>query len=430
MRKINKLILLLFLPLLLISCDRKPVLSYKDACAHPDALKEIKYYVKHKIADAEGLLIAAEKNTNEKIVKELLKSKNIDSDAKNEALLKSLNNKNPDILKTLLKAGADVNARDDMGMTPLMIACINGNKTLVDALITAKADVNAVVTFVENGVTCKVPILMLALGFFTEKPDVDMVMGIVNSLITAGADVDAEAVMGGESVTALAAVWELGNKDIIDTLLKAGADINKVYETYGIRMVTIPGKDFEMMTTEVTQKSYKYIIGKNPSKFKGDNNPVERVSWYDAIEFCNVLSKKFNLVPVYILNGENVTKSDSADGFRLPTRAEWEYAAKGGENYNYSGSNNINDVAWYCDNSGKKTHPVGQKKANGYGLYDMSGNVWEWCWDWDELEELSIKMGPHIKGGGYLDVASETDGFLFPKDRQLDTGFRVVRNIK
>lgn len=429
MKKIKKLLLLFILPLLLISCDRKPVLEYKDACVHPDALKEIKYYVKHKIADAEGLLIAAEKNTNEKIVKELLKSKNIDSDAKNAALLKSLYNKNPEILKVLLKSGADVNAkdedsgetllhllcqedkpnkelvatlikakadvnaRDDTGMTPLifacmhgdlelinmlikakadvnaqdemgmtpllavchnpepnvdiiavltragadvnaadedgitplMVACTKGDKALVDALIAAKADVNAVVTKEVDGVTEKVTILMMVLSL-NEKPDV----GIVNSLIAAGADVNAESVVGGTSFTALVLACELENKEIIDALLKAGADIKKVYEIYGINMVSIPGENFEMLSTEVTQKTYSMVMGKNPSYFKGDNRPVEQVSLYDAVEFCNALSKKLGLSPAYTINGTKFTYNASANGFRLPTEGEWESAAKGG----------------------------------------------------------------------------------------------------
>lgn len=123
---------------------------------------------------------------------------------------------------------------------------------------------------------------------------------------------------------------------------------------------------FYIGKTEVTQRLWSAVMGNNPSRFRGENMPVENVSWYDCQEFVERLSRLTGRI------------------FRLPTEAEWEYAARGGQKsrgYEYSGSNDIYRVAWYTDNSGETTHPVAQKLDNELGIYDMSGNVWEWCSD-------------------------------------------------
>ena len=137
--------------------------------------------------------------------------------------------------------------------------------------------------------------------------------------------------------------------------------------------------DYYIGKYEVTQALWQAVMSNNPSYFKGDNLPVEKVSWNDCQEFISKLNT---------ITGKT---------FRLPTEAEWEYAARGGKKsrgYQYSGSNNLSDVAWYVDNSGSKTHAVGSKQANELGIYDMSGNVWEWCQDWYGKYSSSSQTNP------------------------------------
>ena len=158
-------------------------------------------------------------------------------------------------------------------------------------------------------------------------------------------------------------------------------------------------KEFWMGETQVTQELWEKVMGWNPSHFKGSGKlPVETVTWYDCLVFCNKLSESKGFRPCFTLSnieqdGNQITKADvewnrNANGYRLPTEAEWEYCAKAGTELTYSGSDEIDEVAWHDGNSRDKTHKVKKKKPNAWGLYDMTGNVWEWSMDkYDEENE-------------------------------------------
>jgi formylglycine-generating enzyme required for sulfatase activity len=186
---------------------------------------------------------------------------------------------------------------------------------------------------------------------------------------------------------------------------------------------------FFMAKFPVTQALYAAIMKKNPSHFKGENRPVERISWEETQEFILKLNE------------------ETQKTYRLPTEAEWEFAAKGGnfsENYLFSGSDKLKEVGWFEENSGSETHDVGQKYPNELGLFDMSGNVWEWCGDW--YDENYYKNSPQkdpkgansgsprvVRGGSWGDsplcCRSAYRGNFAPSNRGYTLGFRLARSF-
>ncbi|WP_461255992.1 formylglycine-generating enzyme family protein [Treponema sp. R80B11-R83G3] len=179
---------------------------------------------------------------------------------------------------------------------------------------------------------------------------------------------------------------------------------------------------------------------KNPYFSQGDNHPVVMVSWNDAIQYCNWLSMQEKLTPAYTVNGNNVTWNKNANGYRLPTEAEWEYACRAGTTTAYNRGAVINAIGWHSANSGSKTHPVGQKLANAWGLYDMHGNIWEWCWDWygdytsgSQTDPLGVSSGTYrgLRGGSWYNSAeylrSASWNYYYPHYRYSNLGFRLVR---
>jgi formylglycine-generating enzyme required for sulfatase activity len=188
---------------------------------------------------------------------------------------------------------------------------------------------------------------------------------------------------------------------------------------------------FNLSKFPVTQDLYKLITKEDPSTFKGDKLPVESVSWFEAIRFCNKLSEHLSKNPCYAidLKTEQISFDSKADGFRLPTEAEWQYACQAGtKNIRYG---ELNDIAWYKDNAGNHTQEVGKKQPNAWGLYDMLGNVWEWCTDiYDQTVYGSYRV---LRGGGWCDaqrsVMATTRRRSHPFSFKIDDlGFRIATN--
>jgi formylglycine-generating enzyme required for sulfatase activity len=222
-----------------------------------------------------------------------------------------------------------------------------------------------------------------------------------------------------------------------------------------VHSVTV--KSFYLGKYEVTQKEWTEVMGTtirqqwtmagisgNPTRGTGDNYPIYCVSWVEAVEYCNRRSIKEKLTPAYRRSGNSIICDFNAGGYRLPTEAEWEYAATGGNKapmmFEYAGGNSAGSVAWYDNNSGGSPRPVGAKQPNSLGLYDMSGNVWEWCWDWygnyssgSQTDPAGASSGSFrvIRGGCWYSsarsVRSANRSIYTPSSRSTYLGFRVLR---
>lgn len=186
---------------------------------------------------------------------------------------------------------------------------------------------------------------------------------------------------------------------------------------------------FFLSQYQVTQELYYAVTKKTPANFEGKQRPVEEVSWYDAVTFCNLLSHQVGLQECYVIEDENISFNNSTNGYRLPTDAEWEYACRAGDESARYGE--LNEIAWYKENSQEKTHDVGLKTANAWGLYDMLGNVWEWCWDIYDAEVYgSYRI---LRGGGWSDpersCLATNRRRSHPTFTIDDLGFRIAQSF-
>ena len=311
--------------------------------------------------------------------------------------------------------------------------------------------------------------------------------GLVKALKAGTATITVKTQDGEVSATCRVTVTSMVKLELKEKSFQMGADYTGAEsDEKPVHEVTFT-RDIYMCDHEVTQAEWEAVMGNNPSYFQGEdadkkvadgevqaNRPVEQVSWYEAVAFCNELTKKENITAravapkeidyVYFSDSAFTTpytKDDAssnnlpymkieATGYRLPTEAEWEYAARGGETANnkpvWAGTTTESELgkyAWYTGNSDDKTHEVKKKLPNGYGLYDMSGNVWEWCWDWYESYASGDAIDPTgalsgikrvVRGGSYHNNAStcraSRRGDFLPSDCAFYLGFRLVRSAQ
>jgi len=292
--------------------------------------------------------------------------------------------------------------------------------------------------------------------------------GVVIAVATGTVTITATTVDGGKTATcAVTVIKQIEMVSIPGGTFMMGSPATEPNRRDDETQHSVTLSGYKMGKYQVTQEQYQAVMGSNPSNFSSNpqagetqgKRPVEMVSWYDAIVFCNKLSIKEGLSPAYSISGSTDTAvwgtiptSSNATwnavvivagstGYRLPTEAQWEYACRAGTTTAYNTGDTISDnTGWYGSNSGLKTHEVGKKPANAWELYDMHGNVWEWCWNWYESYSNGSQVDPTgaatgssrvFRGGGHGDGArnlrSAYRGTSLPFYRNNGGGFRLVR---
>ncbi|WP_459545208.1 formylglycine-generating enzyme family protein [Nocardia sp. X0981] len=195
------------------------------------------------------------------------------------------------------------------------------------------------------------------------------------------------------------------------------------------RRWTVEVARFRLAVFPVTRGQYERVTAPETETVRGECFPVDSVSWWDAVRFCNALSEREGLDAAYRLDGTEVEAVAAARGYRLPTEAEWEYACRAGTGGPRYGP--LDDIGWYRGNSGDRRHAVGGKRPNGWGLYDMLGNVWEWCWDRYDPEVYGEYRV--LRGGGWFDehwsCRASVRRRSHPTLRLDDVGMRVARSV-
>nr|WP_198663546.1 formylglycine-generating enzyme family protein [Jiangella endophytica] len=197
------------------------------------------------------------------------------------------------------------------------------------------------------------------------------------------------------------------------------------------RRWTVDVAGFSLGAVPVTQALYAEVTSLRPSASDGDALPVECVSWWDAVRFCNALSAREGLTPAYDVDeaAERAEWDATADGYRLPTEAEWEHACRAGTTGPRYGA--LDEIAWHRGNSDERIHPAGTRAPNPWGLYDLIGNVWDWCWDVYDAQVYGTYRV--LRGGGWFDehwsCRASVRRRSHPTYRVDDVGFRLARSV-